>query len=67
MALDIDTEQFKSMTQKQQMAILYENVVEMKSMLSAFKFRVKWLYAWVSTLSAGSLAFAWWTLDKLAK
>ena len=65
MALDIDTQQFKELSNKQQMSVIYENVVEMKTLLVSYKFKIKWLYAWVGVLSSALIGLALWTVEKI--
>ncbi len=49
--LSIDEKSFKSLPQKEQLLILYQNTEELKNMISGYKFQMKLQYVWLGVLS----------------
>jgi hypothetical protein len=63
--LYLDMDEFMSLSSKKQLCVLYQNLLDIKKQTKNFNFKVKWLYAWVGTLSTLSLGFAVWLVNKL--
>ena len=62
--LNITENEFKKLHTKEQMCILYQNTEELKEMIGGYRFRIKWMYAWLGVLTTFGVGFAVWMVDK---